>query len=296
MVIVGHGNADSEGHGAKADTAEENGAKGIHKGKYRVCPQHLGIGGAHVLDCRAEASVKLCVVDEQNAHDGERRDEHDYALNGRDLRHGFHAAGGGVDDRDDNHQQQAQIVLIAAGDGGEHLCTCRDLRAGGKQQSHHTGNGQRRDDGLGAKTQTVQVKEGNSADPLLHNGSLQTHGTQTERGGQEAGVVNYTTRKAFCIGQTGCGDHGAAGHGVCGGNHGNGESAQSAAARKEGGQVIGRNLFGLELDIGAKADNDKGIDNEDNHHGRHGAGAHRKSAEIDHFSVTSSFGSLGSME
>ena len=278
------------GHSAQAHAGEQGRAHGVPEGEAGVRLNGAGEGGAQIFHGGLDAAVLLHVVGDQHADDGERGDQHDDALDAGHLGHGLDAAGDGVDHGDDDGQQDAQIVGVGAGDGGEDLGAGGDLAHGEEGQAEGAGDGQCPHHLLGLEPQPQQLLEGDGAGAVAEDGHLAAHAAQAVGRGQEAGIVDQRRGKAHGIAQAGRCHHGAAGHGVGGGDHGDGKGAQSAAARQEGGQAVLAALLGLILDVETEAHDDDAVDSEDNqHHLGSGCGNGKSAQIVTHASFPPSF-------
>ena len=280
MVVVGHGDGQGVRHRAQANAGKQGGTHGVPEAEARVGLDGAGEGGAQVLHGGLNAAVVFHIGGNEHADDGEGGQQHDDALNDGHLGHGLDAAGERVDDGNDDDQHDAQIIGVGAGDSSEHLGAGGDLAGCEEGQAEGTGNGQSGHHGLGLEPQAQQLLERNGAGAVPEDGHLAAHAAKAVGSGEKACVIDQGGGEAHLIAQArGC-DHGAAGHGVGGGDHGDGKGAQSAAAGEEGGQAVLTALPGLILDIEAEAHDDHRVNGEDHQH-RPGRGrGDRKSSQI----------------
>ena len=280
MVVVGHGDGQGVRHRAQSNAGKQCRAHGVPEAKAGVGLDGAGEGGAQVLHGGLDAAVVFHIGGNEHADDGERGQQHDDALDDGHLGHGLDAAGEGVDDGDDDDQHDTQIVGVGAGDGGEHLGAGRDLTGGEEGQAERAGDGQRGHHGLGLEPQTQQLLEGDSAGAVTEDGHLAAHAAKAIGGSEEACVVDQGGGEAHLVAQARGGDHGAAGHGICSGDHGDGKGSQPAAARQKGGQAVFTALFGLIFDVEAEAHNNNAVNGKDDQHDPRCGRGYRESAQI----------------
>ena len=280
MVVVGHRDRQGVGYSAQAHAGKQRSAHGVPEGEACVRLDRAGEGCAQILHGGLDTAVLFHVVGNQNTDDGERGNQHDDTLNAGHLGHGLDPSGDGVDHSDDDGQQDAQVVGVGAGDSGEDLGAGGDLTHGEKSQAESSGDSQRPHDLFRLEPQPQKLLERDGTGAVTQDRHFAPHAAQAIGSSQETGVIDQCSCESNGIPKAGRGHHGAAGHGICSGDHGDGKGSQPAAARQKGGQAVFTALFGLIFDVEAEAHDNNAVNGKDDQHDPRCGRGYRESAQI----------------